>query len=343
MKNSIFILFFLTFTAFGQNENSIQTIDLKVVGSISYGTQQVTTLTDVDGCFHKTIPHSFGLFILDEIVKMKLNNDNSLMGELIKENLEGSIFATRSCNQNSTNLFKEDGLFLPVGSEVTEIYDSYGNIIELYCVLPQDFVFVGNVGDDKIITASNVTLTCTCTGSGICQPFVAAGQMGCKTENCKTCIGKTTGFATKETFDFYFVQNGIRTPESDLTLLSDSRTLYTYEEWLSYPFVTTSEINSPEFRDILKNMIEYTSNFGVENLVAVAIIVKGKKMILNVPYNAVEKGGLYCKANTASSSTISCSGSCGTNNTVKCKLETAALGQVSYCGGCASGCAITIK
>ena len=340
MKKTIFILFcLLSINAFSQNDNTTQTLDLKVLGSINYGNQEVTTLIDSDGCIHKTIPHTVGLFIKDEIIKMKLSNDNLQMAELIKETITEKIFATKKCDQNANNVYKDLGLKLPDGSTITEIYDTYGNIIELYCTLSDGNIFVGTIEGNKMITTTSVSLTCTCTGSGGCKPFAAGGKMGCFTENCKECTGKTTKFSTKETFEFYFIQKGTRTTESNLAYLTDSRMLYTYDEWLKYPFVTSSEINKPEFKKILNEIVSNASKFGAEDLVAVPIIINGKKMLLNVPFKAVENGGLYIKA--ISSTEYSCSGSCGTDT--KCKKETASFGQVVYCTGCNSGCTLKMK
>jgi hypothetical protein len=291
---------------------------------------------DSAGCVHKTSPHTGDIFVKDEVVKFNLETDNLLMGEIIRESNKGRVFATKNCVNYSAELFSVSGLKLPDNSSIIEILNSDGEVIEIQCELSEGNFVVGRVFGNKIESTTKISITCTCTGSGGCKPFAAGGKVGCFTEKCQECIGKTSNLQSNESFEFFFIQKGARVPESDLAYFSDARMIFTYDEWESFPFVTEIEINSPKFQDALGVILNEVNKFEKIDLVATPILIFGKKLLITIPYAAIESGGLY--TSTINGDNYSCSGKCGTDT--KCFVDTANFGQVVFCSGCSSGCTL---
>jgi hypothetical protein len=230
-----------------------------------------------------------------------------------------------------------EALPMPEGTTFKEVKSSKGDVERIDFKLPKDFAFYGVTTDGKMISDNGGSIKCSCSNSGSCKPFAAGGKMGCITENCSTCTGTTSAKKEKSSLSLYFIQNGAQPSMSELSAMSDARPMYVAEEWLKLPFPTKAEVDSKEFQEALNGLLNpsKSSSKNDKNLVAVAIVVKGKKMLMNMSFDEIESGVLY--TNAISSKKYKCTGSCSGGT---CKLETAGMGQVSYCDGCNSGCSL---
>jgi hypothetical protein len=258
-----------------------------------------------------------------------------------------------SSNQNAVS--KEDikqrnsieevsGFKFPDGTIFTNNLNSDGEIKSIDFKLPVNSKIFGILSNNTLVNRTGDGgggLKCTCTGTGGCKPFTAGGKWGCLIDGCSKCTGtvssKSNAAGQGDLLDLFFIQRGEGNEFLALSALNNSRPIIDINEWLELPFVTNEEINRAEFQNAIISLLDYIDNKSSEkqDMVSIPFYISGKKMLIDVPYSTIEDGMLY----TVSGGSVSCSGSCPNGS---CGKSTAAMGQVTYCDGCQSGCTLTM-
>lgn len=85
----------IIFHTLSQNSDSIHTG--KVIGSFSYGVDEITAIIDeTSGCLRKSVPHSVGVFIPQESVELVFIQNSQLV-EVHKQNQVATAYAPINC------------------------------------------------------------------------------------------------------------------------------------------------------------------------------------------------------------------------------------------------------
>ncbi len=250
------------------------------------------------------------------------------------------LIAETAINKNTSsiletiNLNKVLGLRLPDGSQITESDNS------LHFLLPNGFTFVGTTTNNEIISSVQGTVKCECnSGDGGCGPFETKSQVGCASDKknlCKKCTMNTSTTKSDISYDLtnYFIK--IDNDES-LPLLGEGLIpINSLEQWNQLEWVTHDII--VQYNDIINGVLEFV-NKGYDEKndikVLVGVSIEERKMLLEIPYKALEAGMMYT-SNSVDGAGGKCSG-CGGD----CKYDTAKFGQIRFCSGCDSGCTLS--
>jgi hypothetical protein len=237
------------------------------------------------------------------------------------------------------------GFQFPLGTSFTENVNSDGEIMSYDFTLPSNSKMFGITSNNDItygLAGGTGTLTCTCSGKGGCKPFTAAGKWGCLMDGCTDCKGTVKATKTaNETLNLFFVVRGEASEFLYLSSLGNGSPILSIEDWLTLPFIESSDFDNSVFQNVFTELSEYISSESrnSNNMVSIPYSIEGKKMLIDIPFELVEDGMLYTIQAGSSVSSISCSGSCKNGNCVK---KTAAMGQVTYCDGCQSGCSLSM-
>jgi len=227
---------------------------------------------------------------------------------------------------------------MPEGTSFREHENANGDIDKIDFRLPADYTFYGVTSNGKLISDNSGSIKCLCSENDKCRLFSTSGKMGSLSQNGSTCTQVST-LKQKGELSMFFIRNGAQAELSEESAFSDTRPMYEPEEWVHLPFPTKEEVESEEFQEALTGLLNPSKSAtkNNNNLVAVAVVVKGKKILMNVSFDELEPGCLY--TNSISPIKYNCTGSCKGES---CKFITAASGQIAYCYGCNSGCVLSI-
>lgn len=248
---------------------------------------------------------------------------------------------------------------LPKGS-TCKASNGFVNII-----LPEGYEILGYSSvTNKLASASSYTCTCSSSDKS-CTPFVAGDQVGCSTnkENpCPKCTGVSSPSlpTSLQQFDMLYLVHKVTHPVEKMGLEAFALILPVTnpQELVDLPMIEGKDLESREFGVAIRDIADYTYPEGIKNAEGgkipkgsslVVVKYNYKKFFLLVPSSMVEEGMIEVMPMNRSISkayfnpnyeletegNISCTG-CNE----QCTLQSAALGQIKYCGGCSSGCTI---
>ena len=137
--------------------------DAKITGNISLGNQEITAIQDLEtDCIYKSEPHSKGLFIKDEQVKLEFKADKE-QAEVIKPTLpevvlvhkngcKENVYGNPTKNVKSEPIYKEDDvLVFENWSIFMETMDSFSEL--------EEKLIEKNSNDDKLNESGSPILT----------------------------------------------------------------------------------------------------------------------------------------------------------------------------------------
>jgi hypothetical protein len=225
--------------------------------------------------------------------------------------------------------------WLPMGTRVLNESDS-----ELTFEAPKDWIYVGISNGDLIQAIDGKTkISCTCIGTGSCNPFIATGPSGSTSGcagDCTKCTTTRTISSTNRMIDEGgYLNLSLETRFVDLgeTIPSAFNAMFSLEEVNS---ILTDFLNQIYSDTPYPNVTEVDGNLYVEDGYSFAIVsLCGRAISVAVPNEVL-------KVNNASGSSSNCSCTKGV-----CKKESQSvplLGSVTYCvGGCSGTCTLTVS
>lgn len=232
------------------------------------------------------------------------------------------------------SVYSADKSWQPLGSSFQTVNR------ELLITPPQGWGYVGYDINDNLVnvqTTAGKKISCTCTGSGNCNPFVADGLGGSTSGcagNCTSCTQTQSVFMQNQYLGV--ISGGYYNPNATTRLLQDG-------EQAAAVFDALFELN--DFRTELEDF--YTAAYGTapvqapviapdgtasapqgHSLVAVSIFGRGMVAIVPDSYAQAHLGFSLASAKASCSCT---SGTC------TLKTRTIVIGSATYCEGNCSG------